>query len=470
MSLVPEDWGFAVGEDGALRIGGTRAEDLARRHGTPLHVLDERGLRTRAAAFRRAFREAWPGPASVHYAMKCNNTPGVVEMVFDEGLKPEVGTPYEWELARRLGARAEDIVVNGPHKGALLEAAVAEGAGLVVADGPQELDLLEAAARRAGRPAHLLLRVNPDCVPKGMNRASATGSRTHSVFGFDLATGEVPAAFARLRGVPHLVFEGFHCHAGTGIRRAEDFVRPVEILAECAALADAAGLAVNVLDVGGGFGVPTSREFDTGEFLLYQAAGRLPRAPDPARFASPAEFAAAICGTLGRALARRGLPVPRLVVEPGRSVVSGAGALLLTVGLLKRRAGVGTWAITDGGTGTVAFPLHYEYHEVLRCRGVRAPRTQRYSLVGPACFSADWIYRNKPMPALAAGDVLAVCDAGAYFTVQESSFGFPRPPVVAVRDGAERLLRRRESFQDMVARDAGWEDADEQLHRPRVAG
>ena len=458
MSLRAEDWGFDTAADGALRIGGARAEDLAREHGTPLHVVDAAGVRRRAVSFRRAFEAAWPGEMSVHYAMKCNSTPGLAAMVLAAGLRPEAGTPFEWQLARRMGAAPEDIVVNGPRKGALLRTAVEEGAGLVVADGPGELEQLERAADAAGRAVRVLLRVNPNCVPRGMNRASATGSRTHSVFGFDRVSREVPAALARMKSMPHLRFEGFHCHAGTGIRHAGDYVKPMRVLAACAAQAAAAGMSVQVLDVGGGFGVPTSREFDTGEFLAYQALGRLPKPPRPAEFPGPEDFAAAISGTLRGELGRLGVPLPRLVVEPGRSIVSGAGVLLLTVGALKHRAGVGTWALTDGGTGTVAFPLYYEYHEVLLCRAPHAARTERYSLVGPACFSADWIYRNKRMPPLQAGDVLAVCDAGAYFLAQESNFGFPRPAVVAVEEGRARLLRRRETFEDMVARDAGWEN------------
>jgi diaminopimelate decarboxylase len=199
------------------------------------------------------------------------------------------------------------------------------------------------------------------------------------------------------------------------------------------------------------------------EFLVYQATGRLPNAPDPSRFPPVSRFAEVIAEEIVRGCRRSGWPLPKIVVEPGRAVVSGAGLLLVTVGSIKTRAGVIPWAITDGGAGTVAFPLFYEYHEVLHCRAPLSPRTRRYSLVGPVCHSADWIYRNKRMPELAPGDVLAVCDAGAYFLPQESNFGFPRPPVVAVADGRARLLRRRETFDDLVLRDLGWEGSRERV-------
>jgi diaminopimelate decarboxylase len=458
MGLRVEDWGFATGADGRLVVGGARAEDLAREFGTPLTLIDEAGLARGALRLRQAFESAYPAPVSVHYALKCNNTPAVVRMVLEQGLWPEVSTAFEWTLSRRLGVAPERVVVNGPHKGALLPLAAGAGAGLVVVDGVGELAAAEAAARDGGRRLPILLRVNPGCTPKGMNRATATGSRRLSVFGLDPVSGEVEVALDRVARSPLLDFRGLHCHVGTGVRREADYGPPLAVLADCAARARERGLVTEVLDVGGGFGVPLSRELNTREFLLYQAAGWLPPAPDPRRFPPIESFAAYVSRAITRAWTARGLPLPRLVLEPGRSVVSGAGVLLVTVGAVKRRAGVGTWVIADGGSATVAFPLYYEYHEIFVCRAAAAARSRRYRVVGPGCFSADWLCRDKALPPVVPGDVLAICDAGAYFTVQESNFGFPRPAVVGVRDGRVRLLRRRESFADMVARDLEWED------------
>jgi diaminopimelate decarboxylase len=459
MSVSVKHFGFGLSPEGGLEIGRAPTELLAKEFGTPLHVVDEDGVRCRVRRFREAFEGAYAGPVQVHYALKCNSTPGVVRMVLEEGVEPEAGTPYEWALALRLGIPPDRIVVNGPHKGALLNAAVREGAGLIVVDGPQELALLETVARAARRTPRVLLRINPDCVPRGMNRASATGSRRGSVFGFDWAAGEVEPAVRRLAAGSALRLAGFHCHVGTGISEPGDYERPARILVDCLVEAQRLGIEADVLDVGGGFGVSTSRELNTSEFLMYQAVGRLPGAPVPERFPAPEAFARRVASAIEIACERRAARLPRLLLEPGRALVSSAGALLVTVGSIKHRPGVGAWAVTDGGAGTVAFPMYYEYHEVLLCRAPCAERTHRYTLVGPACFSADWICRNKPMPGLLPGDVLAVCDAGAYFTVQESNFGFPRPAIVSVRDGVPRLLRRRETFDDMVARDIGWEPA-----------
>jgi diaminopimelate decarboxylase len=458
MRLKPEHWKFECHSDGGLLMGGVGADDLARRFGTPLHVIDEPVLRGRVRRFLQAFRSAYPGPAAVHYAFKANNAPGVVRILYEEGLEPEVGTPHERRLALELGWTPEQIIVNGPNKGALLGDVVADGAGLIVVDGFEELRVLDSLTAEADCDVDILLRVNPDCVPRGMNRASATGSRRASVFGFDIVSGEVAEALSFVAARPRLRFQGLHVHAGTGIRRPEDYREPLRRVLACAKEALRLGLATRILDVGGGFGVPTSREFSTPEFLMYQGMGRLPAAPDPCAFPGDEAFAEAVCGTIVEACRRHGLPLPTLVLEPGRTLVSGAGVLLVTVGSVKERPGAGTWVITDGGAGTVAFPLFYEYHEVFLARSPEAPRNCRYHLVGSACHAADWIYRNKQMPELKPGDVLAICDAGAYFTVQECNFGFSRPAIVATADGQVRVLRRRETFADLVARDLNWKE------------
>ncbi len=453
MSPRVEDWGFQTNSDGRLVIGGIAAEQLADRFGTPLHVVDEPGLRRRAARLRQAFTDAYPGTVTPYYAMKANNTPGIVQLVLAEGFRPEVGTLYEWELSRRLGYAPDTIMINGPNKGPLLARAIADGVGLIVIDSLDELDVVQQLASNVGRVVDVLLRINPNCVPRGMNRASATGSRTQSVFGLDLESGEVAIALLQVATLPNITLAGFHCHVGTGIQRAKDYRKPLTRLVRLMGEARQCGLDVSILDIGGGFGVSTSRELDTIEFLRYQALGHLPRPPEPNRFPPIESFATTIAQTIHSACLREGLPLPRLLMEPGRAIVSAADVLLLRVGAVKTRSGVGTWVITDGAAGTVAFPLFYEYHEVFVCRAAAERRTMRYTIVGPVCFSADWVYRNKPMPPIVPGDVLAVCDAGAYFTVQESNFGFPRPPIVSVNDGEAKLLRRRETFDDMVARD-----------------
>ena len=213
---------------------------------------------------------------------------------------------------------------------------------------------------------------------------------------------------------------------------------------------------MKAIDVGGGFASMTTREMTTAELLAYQGWGRLPAGIAGEGEASFEEFA----GEISRALLSL-FPegdLPELVAEPGRSIASPNQLLLLTVQAVKTRPRAGTWIVTDGGLGTVSLPLFYEMHEVFLADDVRRPRTMKATIIGPVCFATDFVYRNKLLPSVLPGEVLAVMDSGAYFTAQEHNFGFYRPAVAAV-NGRARLVRRRESFADAISRD----DPDEAI-------
>lgn len=450
-TLEPRDWGLGTDPDGRLTIGTEAASDLARAFGTPLHVLHEERLEATAEAFRRSMEAAYPGRTSVHYAFKCNAVPAVIEAARRAGLKAEVMSPFELELALRLGYGGEDVVVNGPGKtAAFLETAVETGVRFINVDSLGELALLDEIARAAHKRTDILLRVNPDFVPRGMNAGTATGSRKGCAFGLDLRGGEVRTALDMIRSRTGLRFRGFHFHIGTGIRDAKTYARVLDRLAPLFRETREAGFRIDVLDVGGGFASPTTREMTTRELLVYQGFGRLPGGASGG-CSSFADFS----GEISRALLRT-FPageLPELITEPGRSIASPNQLLLLTVAQVKSRPKVRTWVITDGGLGTVTLPTFYECHEVFLADDVRRPRSERVTIAGPVCFASDIVYRNIRMPEVRPGEVIAIMDSGAYFIAQESSFGFPRPAVVAVRGGERRLVRRRETFADLTGRD-----------------
>jgi len=450
--LEPQDWGLGTAADGRLTIGTVSAVDLARTFGTPLHVLHEERLEATAAGFRRSMETAYPGRSSVHYAFKCNSLPAVIEAVRRAGLKAEVMSPLELELALHLGYGGGDIVVNGPGKtAAFLKTAVESAVRMINVDSLHELALVNEIAGAARKRVDILLRVNPDLVPKGMNAGSATGSRKGCAFGLDLRGGEVREALSLLRDLPGIRFRGFHFHIGTGIRDARAYSRVLDRLAPLFRETRAAGFRVDVVDVGGGFASRTTREMSSRELLIYQGFGRLPAGAARAACSAFEDFSEEI----GRAL-RRIFPadeLPELITEPGRSVVSPNQFLLLTVSQVKTRPRVRKWLITDGGLGTVTLPTFYECHEVLLADDVRRPRTERVTIVGPVCFASDVVYRNIRMPEVRAGEVIAIMDSGAYFLALESSFGFPRPAVVAVKGDTCRLVRRKETFADLMGRD-----------------
>ncbi len=442
-----EDWGFSRNEQSELVIGGASAVDLAREYGTPLHVVDEGLLRLRARSLRQAFEREYP-EVEIFYALKCNSVAALVHTIFDEGLGAEVMSEFELWLARHLGMPADRIVLSGPNKSdPLLIEAVKDGVGMMVVDSLSELARLEGIAAQHRAEIQVLLRVNPDFVPSKMASVANEGSRKASVFGLDLKGGELAIAFERLRQSKRLRYAGLHAHIGSGLRRPGDYGRAFERLKHAFKQARAAGFVTKVFDFGGGFGVPTSKGFTTFEFLSYQGWGRLPRLE-----AKPLAFAPAVCQPIKEFCHRENLPLPKLYLEPGRAIAAPPQILLLTVGVVKDRPGAGKWVITDGGAGTCAFPLYYEYHEIFVANDVDAAPVERVNMMGPAS-SANWGYRNKKMPSLKSGDILAIMDAGAYFLALEANFGFPRTPVVMVSDGKPQLITRRQTLEEMAARD-----------------
>ena len=450
--LTPQDWGLQTGADGALHVGGFRAVDLAREYGTPLHVLNESRLEETASRSRQSLDAAYPGLTSVHYAFKCNSVPAVIAAVRRAGLKAEVMSELELELALRLGYSGDEIIVNGPGKtDRFLLQCLRANVRLVIVDSLSELQALGRIAGAQDRDVDILFRINPDYVPRGLNSGTATASRKGCAFGLDLKAGEAQAALAMLKEINRVRFRGYHFHIGTGIRDPREYSRALERLAPLIRDTRAAGRRVEVIDVGGGFASMTTRELTTREFLLYQGFERLPSGIPEGDDATLADFGREISDALLRIFPVDELP--ELIAEPGRSIASPNQLLLLTVHRVKARPRVRKWLITDGGLGTVTLPTFYEYHEVFLADDVTRPWTEKVTIIGPVCFASDIVYRNKWMPAVKAGEVLAVMDSGAYFIAQESSFGFARPAVVAVNGDGCRLVRRRESFEDMISRD-----------------
>ena len=450
--LHPQNWGLTIGENGRLLVNDQDTVLLAREYGTPLHILNEPRLLASARRFREACSSSYPGKTSVHYPFKCNSVPHVVEIIHSAGLYTEVMTKFELELALFTGYRGKEIIVNGPCKPfSFLQSCFDSAVRFIVIDSLQELADIDSIASSREQIMDIVLRVNPDYVPRGMNYGSATGSRRGSVFGLDLKGGEIKAAMGLLQGNPRLNFQGFHFHIGTGIRSPKDYAHALRILPTLISETDAAGFNIKILDIGGGFASATTREFTNSELLLYQGFSKLPKFNFEDTGLSYEEFTIEISNAVQKYFSLTELP--ELIFEPGRCITSPNQFLLLTVHGIKERSGTRKWLITDGGLGTVTLPTYYEYHELFLCNDVLRPRDENVDIIGPACFAGDIVYRNKPMPEISAGEVIAIMDSGAYFTQLESSFGFPRPAIVAVGKDGHQLIRTRETFDTMLQRD-----------------
>lgn len=448
----PEAWGLTVGPTGLLLADGRPLRDLARVFGTPLHVVMAGHLRQRAEEFLAAARRACPDGVSVHYAMKCNGVPGVVEQIRQAGLGVEVCTEFELHLALRLGFSPGDIIVNGPGKTtAFLASCLLAGVRLIVVDALEELTELSRLANARHHTMDVLIRVNPGYLPEGVNGGTATASREGCAFGLDLRGGEIERALQIAQSASGIRVRGVHMHIGTGIRSPRAWRGALRALPHLRAWFEAAGMRIDIVDLGGGIASSTTREMRTVEQALYGLLGRLPDFPARQEMPTLAGFLSELGEGVREAFV--GTTVPEVIFEPGRCIASASQCLLLSVLDIKRRPGIRTWVTVDGGLSTVTMPTYYECHDLLLCDDVRRPDSECVTVNGPACFVGDVVYRNIPLPDLRRGDILALMDSGAYFTALESSFGFPRPSIVLV-DGPEvRRIRSRETFDDMLARD-----------------
>lgn len=438
-------------DDGQLELGGVAVRDLVAQYGTPVLVLDEGEVRDRARRTREAFQDAAARhgtQARVYYAGKAFLSTEVARWVTEEGLRVDVCTRGELEVALAAGVPADHLGFHGNNKSVSeLERAVEVGIGSIVIDSVWELDRLAAIVARLGREdssaQDVLLRVNTG-VHAETHHFLAT-SHEDQKFGFGLEAA--PDLVARVRATPGLNLVGLHCHIGSQIFGTDGFRASAARL--LGVLADLPGGPLPVLNLGGGFGI------------AYTSAD----VPTPI-----AELAEGIVSVVASEAQLLGIPVPFLAFEPGRSIVGTAGVTLYEVGTTKDvsvetsdGAGSGVAATrryvsVDGGMSDNPRPALYDAQFSARI----ADRTSTAEpalvrVVGKHCESGDIVVDAEYLPAdVAPGDLLAVPATGAYCYALASNYNHvPRPPIVAVRDGASRVIVRGETIDDLLARDAG---------------
>lgn len=441
-ALAAHVWpeGAARDEHGVVHVGGVAADTLRERFGTPLYVVDEDAVRSRAREVLAAFRSAAARhgvQARVYYAGKALLCTEVVRWVADEGLAVDVATGGELAVALAAGADPARIGVHGNNKSvAELERAVDAGVGSIVIDSAIEVERLAAIADRRGVVQPVLVRVNSG-VHAETHDFLATAHEDQK-FGFALT--DAPVVVARIRELPSLAFVGLHCHIGSQIFGAAGFEESASRLVELhAALRE--GGEVPVLNLGGGFGIAY---LDTDD-------------PTPIDV-----LADAIVDAVARECEVRGIPVPNLAFEPGRTIVGRAGVTLYEVGTVKPvRVDddlTRLYVSVDGGMSDNARPALYGAAYTARIASRTSDAAPALSrVVGKHCESGDIVVDTEHLPAdVAPGDLLAVAATGAYCFSLASNYNYvPRPPVVAVSHGEARVIVRGETIDDLLARDAG---------------
>jgi len=396
---------------------GVPLADIAAAEGTPLYIYSAAALRARFRAIDRAFGDY---PHALHYALKANSTLAIARLIQTLGGSADANSVWEIDLARHAGFSAREIVFTGVGKSlAELERAVPLGLKAINVESAGELARVEAIATRLGTTARVAIRVNPDIDAKSHPHIS-TGLKINK-FGIPLDDARELFSGMANRGALKLV--AVHLHVGSQITTIEPLCRAAAVAARLSADLRAAGVMLEYVDLGGGLGI----SYDGGEV----------------------PSAEAYVGALVNEIRASGLPI---VIEPGRAITGPAAVLVAGVIDLKPRDATSDFAVIDAGMTELMRPALYGAFHRIDAVTARADAPRQYELVGPVCESSDVVGRDRSLPTLQVGDLVAIRDAGAYGSAMASNYNRrPLPVEVLVDEGCWRVIRRRQTIEDMLA-------------------
>jgi diaminopimelate decarboxylase len=405
-----------VYRDGSLYCDTVPLADVARKAGTPCYVYSGAAIVDNFRAYDEAFG---PTPHTVCYAVKANSNLSLLRMLADEGAGFDIVSGGELFRVRRAGGNPSRIVFSGVGKTAEeVNAALEAGIHSFNCESEPELALIDALAHRRGVQARVALRVNPD-VEADTHVYISTGRLAHK-FGVDI--DEAEAMYERAMRLENLLLEGVSCHIGSQILNTAPVFEAVDRVLGLVERLRAMGLPIRNVDLGGGLGV------------AYKPEDLAP---------SKAEFVRTLCAKVqGRGL--------HVTIEPGRSIVGAAGVMLTRV-LYRKTSGDKEFVIVDAAMNDLIRPALYgAHHEIIPVRQ-GAERTIVADVVGPVCETGDFLARGRQMPEVLPGDLMAVCTTGAYGFTQASNYNSrPRPAEVMVENSTWRIIRERETYDDLV--------------------
>ena len=425
---------FDVNALGHLTIGGMDTVALAKEYGTPAYILDEDVIRENCRTYRRAATEYFGKDALPLYASKALCFSQMYRIAAEEGMGIDCVSGGELYTAQRAGFPAERIYFHGNNKTDQdIKDALDMGVGTFVVDNRDELAALSAEATARGVKQRILLRITPGIDPH-THRAVVTGN-VDSKFGNAIVTGQAMAIVKEALTMPSIDLSGLHCHIGSQIFDIEPFAEAADIMVRfMAQIKEECGFEVRELNLGGGLGVRYT-EYDR-EIDYADATRRI------------AQVVTSLCK-------ENNIPMPRVILEPGRSLVAAAGLTLYTVGSVKEIPGFKNYISVDGGMpDNPRYALYQSNYTALIANRASDPKDFRATLAGRCCESGDLLGEDMEIQRPERGDILAVLVTGAYNYSMASNYNrIPRPPVILVKNGEARIAVRRETYEDLVAND-----------------
>jgi len=428
LALFPLD--AEVNNQGHLVIGGCDVVDLVKEFGTPLYLFDESTLRHRCREFKDEFCKYNPDTLVI-YASKAFLNRALALIFKEEGLGLDIVSGGELSIAHSVDFPLEKVYFHGNNKTPEeLNLALDWGVGRIVVDNFYELEMLNRLAGERGISQNILLRLTPDVDPH-THQYTTTGT-IESKFGFPLATGQAEEAVNQALSASNLNLLGFHFHLGSPVSEVQPYELAIEIILRFAReMGKKFDLNLSEFDIGGGFAVP------------YTLDSEVP---------TISEYARALTDKLNSLISGLGLSRPRLIIEPGRAIVGQAGVALYKVGAIKEIPGIKKYVCVDGGISDNIRPALYgAKYEALVANKVLEAAREVVTIAGKLCQSGDILVRDINLASVHPGDIIAIPVCGAYSIPMSSNYNaMPRPAIAMVKKGRARLIRRRETYQDLM--------------------
>ena len=425
---------ISVNEKGHLTFAGYDTVELAEKYGTPLYLMDEDKIREHVRAYKTAMAKYFPAGSMPEFASKAFSCKQIYRIMAEEGIDIDVVSPGEIYTAAAAGFPMDNSFFHGNNKtDSDIRFAIENKVGCFVVDGEDELSALNRIASEMGIKQNILLRITPGIDPHTHKKIS-TGS-VDSKFGTAIETGQAMEIVKKALALGNIKLCGFHCHVGSQIFESQPFTDASEIMLEfIAEVRESLGYTAETLNLGGGLGVRYTEddpEIDYGE-----------------KIKEVAEILNTQCEKLG-------LPVPKILMEPGRSLVADAGMTLYTVGSVKEITGYKNYVSIDGGmTDNPRYTLYESPYTVILASRANDEKDYTATVAGRCCESGDLIQENVKIPKPARGEILAVLTTGAYNYSMASNYNrVGRPPVVMLNSERDYLAVRRETFKDICALD-----------------